>query len=26
MLGSLGSVEKPNLLQRILKSILRFTR
>jgi tetratricopeptide (TPR) repeat protein len=24
MLGSLGAVEKPNLLQRILKSLLRF--
>ena len=24
MLGSLGAVEKPNLLQRILKFILRF--
>lgn len=26
MLGSLGSVEKPNLLQRILKFLLRVTR
>jgi tetratricopeptide (TPR) repeat protein len=26
MLGSLGAVEKPNLLQRILKFLLRFTR
>ena len=26
MLGSLGAVEKPNLLQRILKFFLRFTR